>query len=155
MNEQILFQAILTVAALTIAAFIFSIPRRIRDQKFKSENPDKKEGNFKEYYENGNLKYDYNLKDWKLNGTLTEYNEKGKIKFKGNFINDKPDGLHLCFYENGNLKSEYKWKKNATDFDSTCWDIEGNEIACNDAEIQYSFSKIKPKADKKVKRGEF
>ena len=39
----------------------------------------------KEYYENGNLRYDGEFLDGKWNGKGKEYDQNGNIKYKGHF----------------------------------------------------------------------
>ena len=59
----------------------------------------------KEYYENGNLKYegltrlDLRVKEWKF------YYENGKLQFIGDYKYGEQDGFWKIYYENGNIKN--------------------------------------------------
>ena len=59
----------------------------------------------KEYYENGNLKYEgltrlgLRVKEWKF------YYENGKLQFIGGYKYGEQDGLWKIYYENGNIKN--------------------------------------------------
>lgn len=59
----------------------------------------------KEYYENGNLKYEgltrlgLRAKEWKF------YYENGKLQFIGDYKYGEQDGIWKIFYENGNIKN--------------------------------------------------
>ena len=59
----------------------------------------------KEYYENGNLKYEgllcngKRIKEWKF------YYENGKLQFIGDYKYGEQDGLWKIYYENGNIKN--------------------------------------------------
>ena len=59
----------------------------------------------KEYYENGNLKYEgltrlgLRVKEWKF------YYENGKLQFIGDYKYGEQDGIWKIFYENGNIKN--------------------------------------------------
>ena len=59
----------------------------------------------KEYYKNGNLKYEgltrlgLRVKEWKF------YYENGKLQFIGDYKYGEQDGLWKIYYENGNIKN--------------------------------------------------
>ena len=59
----------------------------------------------KEYYENGNLKYEgltrlgLRVKEWKF------YYENGKLQFIGDYKYGEQNGLWKIYYENGNIKN--------------------------------------------------
>ena len=59
----------------------------------------------KEYYKNGNLKYEgltrlgLRVKEWKF------YYENGKLQFIGDYKYGEQDGIWKIFYENGNIKN--------------------------------------------------
>ena len=59
----------------------------------------------KEYYENGNLKYEgltrlgLRVKEWKF------YYENGKLQFVGDYKYGEQDGIWKIYYENGNIKN--------------------------------------------------
>ena len=94
-----------------------------------------KEGQWVEFYENGNKKRITNIENEKNNGILEAYYEDGKKKLTANFVNndlhgafnsyykngqlavkatfnkDNLSGLYYKFYDNGNPKSEFEYNE--------------------------------------------
>ena len=60
-------------------------------------------GNCKTFYESGKLSEDYNYDNGKLEGSYTAYYESGQVKEKYNNINDKGEGPYEEYYEDGTL----------------------------------------------------
>ena len=63
--------------------------------KLKKEyfiNAGKKEGIYKSYYKNGQLKYEVNYIDGKKNGIEKSYYIDGQLFKEVNYINDKKEG---------------------------------------------------------------
>ena len=67
---------------------------------------DKKQGVWKYYYENGDVKSQGVMKDNLKTGEWIFYYEDGKIEQRGKYNNDKPSGLWTWYYNNGN-----KWRE--------------------------------------------
>jgi antitoxin component YwqK of YwqJK toxin-antitoxin module len=67
---------------------------------------DKKEGLWKYYYDNGDLRYVRNYKDGKAEGLWEYYVSGGRLWFRSNYKNDKADGLREEYYKNGNIKEQ-------------------------------------------------
>ncbi|MAD11452.1 MAG: hypothetical protein CMC04_01855 [Flavobacteriaceae bacterium] len=63
----------------------------------------KREGEYLEYYENGQLRFKRNYKDGKLEGEYLIYYESGQLKKKNNYKNGKRDGENIHYWENGQL----------------------------------------------------
>ena len=74
---------------------------KLRQQGHLNSNG-KIEGNCKEYFENGNLYKDSNMKDGLPHGNFKEYFENGKLKMDYNFENGVQHGSQNEFYDNGN-----------------------------------------------------
>ena len=55
---------------------------------------DKKEGFFKKFHDNGQLKEEGNSINGKKEGLYKTYYENGQLKSEGNYKDDKLDGLH-------------------------------------------------------------
>jgi len=72
----------------------------------------KSNGFYQEYYENGNLKKEYNIFDDEINGLYQEYYKSGKLKIKSNYIDGKKNGLHQQYYESGQLEIECNYINN-------------------------------------------
>ena len=56
------------------------------------------------YYQNGQLKYEYNYKDGKENGRQVAYYENGQILYDGNYKDDERYGKFVRYYENGQIE---------------------------------------------------
>ena len=68
-----------------------------------------KEGHFlkRSAYPNRNL---YGDEDPLQNGSGKLYDESGKLKFEGEFLNDKKDGQGIEYYSNGQIKELGSYK---------------------------------------------
>lgn len=66
----------------------------------------------REYYENGNIKYNGTMENGIYNGNGTQYYDNGKIKSNGIFKNGKYNGNVTLYYENGIIQYEGEWKNN-------------------------------------------
>ena len=65
----------------------------------------------KTYYDNGNVKSTYVVRNGKRNGPVSEYYENGNIHKKYNIKNgDVFDGQVITYYQNGNVESSYVYK---------------------------------------------
>jgi antitoxin component YwqK of YwqJK toxin-antitoxin module len=69
-----------------------------------SQNIPPKNGEWKEYYENGQLKIVGFYKDGKQEGEWKEYHENGQLKSVGSFKNGRQEGEWKAYDENGQLK---------------------------------------------------
>ena len=63
----------------------------------------------KEYYDNGQVKEEANLKDGKLEGIGKYYYESGQLWEEGNFKDGKLEGITKTYYENGQLQAELNY----------------------------------------------
>ncbi|MFH0893993.1 MAG: DUF3352 domain-containing protein [Bacteroidota bacterium] len=66
------------------------------------------DGEFKTKYQNGNLQYEYKVKEGKLDGLCRTYYESGKIKSAVNYKEGKAEGLATFYYENETRRAEVK-----------------------------------------------
>ena len=72
-----------------------------------------KNGQYTSYYENGQLKYEWNYnKDRKKEGLIKVFFENGQIQFEGNCKNGKLEGLTKYYFNNGQLKSQGYYSDN-------------------------------------------
>ena len=69
----------------------------------------RKNGEGKEYYKNGMLKYEGKFFNDEYNGEGIKYYENGEKKYEGKFINGKYNGEGTEYYENGDKKYEGKF----------------------------------------------
>lgn len=84
----------------------------------------KKEGLWKEYYDNRNLHFEFSYKRGELNGISKLYYESGVLSKQVNYKDGKEQGDYMVYFENGQLleKGSYRdGKKNGVIFtyDST------------------------------------
>ena len=66
----------------------------------------------KEYFENGNIKFNGTLENGEYNGYGIIYYDNGKIKYKGFLKNGKYNGYGFLFYENGEIQYDGEWLDN-------------------------------------------
>jgi antitoxin component YwqK of YwqJK toxin-antitoxin module len=65
----------------------------------------------KEYFQNGFLKEESELKDSDKDGVYREYYENGNVKYAGKFKDDKPIEKQYFYHENGKQQKIEYWKK--------------------------------------------
>jgi antitoxin component YwqK of YwqJK toxin-antitoxin module len=109
---------------LCIVIFALSSPAVLSAKTFKEYYPDgklmtefnmklfKMHGPFRTYSKTGKLIEEANFKEGKLDGPMNEYYESGKLKIRWHYIEDKPKTKKV-FHENGKLKED--WNFNVTD----------------------------------------
>lgn len=71
--------------------------------------PDLTKDEYTAYYDNGNPKYEIDLKNGWKHGRFTSYFENGNEQFKGKFKDDKKDGTWRIYKENGELLTKMKF----------------------------------------------
>ena len=69
----------------------------------------------KEYYNNGKLKFEYEIKNGEKEGFSREYYENGQLKKESCYKNGKLNGLYKQYYENGQLEIEATYKDGKID----------------------------------------
>ena len=75
---------------------------KLKAKWYEDENGDL-EGEYKEWYENGNLKIIKNYKDGKLNGVVTLYYPNGNLKVTGKFKENYKNGLFIFYSIDKNI----------------------------------------------------
>lgn len=78
--------------------------------EYEKNDNEQFEGLYREYFENGQKKLEYNYRLGKLNGECREYFENGKLKAEYYCNNGEFDGLYKKYYPNGELETEYNYK---------------------------------------------
>ena len=149
---EIFITAVATVLLLTVLNWFFSISELIQFIIFKKNNPDKEEGIFKAFYENGNIKSEQNYLNWKFNGKWKIFYENGNIKSENNYQDDKLNGESKEFFQDGNIMSLKNYLNNRTDgtqiewynngqikrqvktsslgSETKCWNENGEQVKC-------------------------
>ena len=72
----------------------------------------KKNGPYKEYYSNAQLKTDAYYIDNKLNGPFVSYHGNGEYEKKATYENNRLVGIFESFHEDGSLKERIEYKNN-------------------------------------------
>ena len=149
---EIFITAVATVLLLTVLNWFFSISELIQFIIFKKNNPDKEEGIFKTFYENGNIKSEQNYLNWKFNGKWKIFYENGNIKSENNYQDGKLNGESKEFFQDGNIMSLKNYLNNRTDgtqiewynngqikrqvktsslgSETKCWNENGEQVKC-------------------------
>ena len=91
-----------------------------------------KQGNWKEYYDDGNLKAEGNYTNDLKDGYWKYYYKNGNLEEKGKYINNQPDSTWYWYYSDGNLLREEKFYNGLPDGLLTEYDKEGNVITQGD-----------------------
>ena len=82
---------------------------------------------FKQYYNNGELFAEVNLKDGKFNGLCKfYYTSDGTLKMQGNYLNDEKNGKFIEYDYDGSL-SEYTYVKGLLNGPYTIYYLNGNK----------------------------
>ena len=89
---------------------------------------DKGEKQGVEYWPNGVIKAEGNMKDGKRHGLWTGYNDKGKVKSRGEFINGVQQGPTVVFHDNGTIFYNGTYKDGKQVGIWKFYDNEGNEM---------------------------
>ena len=66
-------------------------------------------GQWQEWLENGNLRYNSYWKDSKGHGLWQYFHDNGKLKYEESYLLDIPNGISRQYYDNGQLKSDFFW----------------------------------------------
>ena len=77
----------------------------------------------------GNLKYLCKTFEGKKDGLWKQYYENGQLCAKGNYHEGIPVGFWETWRQNGKLWSEFNYKDGVI-VDAKCWDSKGNEQEC-------------------------
>ena len=101
-------------------------------------------GKGKEYYDNGNLKFEGEYLNGQRNGKGKEY-RYDKLKFEGEYLNGQRNGKGKKYYDNGNLKFECEYL-NGKEFIGNKYDENRN--------IEYKYNKINGKGKEYFNNGE-
>lgn len=93
--------------------------------KTEGQIPD---GIAKEYYRNGKLKAEINLKNGLLNGPMKKYSESGYLKSAINYRNGIRHGETKIYWENTNVVSLIDTYEDGRIVDKKVYDVSGNLI---------------------------
>ena len=87
----------------------------------------KRDGPYKEWGWNGNLRIEGNYNKGSLQGYFRSWWENGNLSSEGNYHNGQRwDGIHRSWYENGQLSSERHYKDGLGHGLTKGWDRDGN-----------------------------
>ena len=98
-----------------------------------------REGFFKYFHENGNIKSEGNYLKNQQTGNWKIYSDDGKLDSEGEYIKGKKNGIWIWYTENGNICSKEVYKKDErTSY--TFFDEKGNDVNISDAEFLAKFN---------------
>ena len=87
----------------------------------------KRDGPYKEWGWNGNLRIEGNYNKGSLQGYFRFWRENGNLSSEGNYHNGQRwDGIHRSWYENGQLSSKRHYKDGLVHGLTKGWDRDGN-----------------------------
>ena len=75
----------------------------------KASNPVKKDVE-RSYYQNGNLEYEAEFVNGKLDGTCRVWSVDGNLYSKSEYSNGQPHGVWIIFHSNGTLMHEVQYE---------------------------------------------
>ncbi len=91
-----------------------------------------KQGNWKEYYDNGSIKAEGDYLNDLKNGNWRYYYKSGNLEETGSYVNNKPDGKWYWYYSDGSLLREESFYNGLPDGMLTEYDKVGNIITQGD-----------------------
>ena len=111
-------------------SFIFRYGKIIGEGIFTDSG--QKQGAWKEYYDDGNLKAEGNYKNDLKDGGWKYYYKNGNLEEKGKYINNLPESTWFWYYSEGELLREEHFYNGLSDGMLTEFDKEGNIITQGD-----------------------
>jgi antitoxin component YwqK of YwqJK toxin-antitoxin module len=88
----------------------------------------KREGLWKEYYDDGSLKSEGNYKNNNKTGKWKYYYPNGQLQETGEYVNGKPEGKWLWYYPSGKLLREMNYYEGKPDGEIIEYDENGNIV---------------------------
>ena len=79
------------------------------------------------WYDNGEMEYQVNFKNGKMDGLFKGWYDNGKKKSEKNFKDGRREGSSVMWYENGQKMEEIMYKNDQKDGLETQWYINGNK----------------------------
>ena len=79
------------------------------------------------WYDNGEMEYQVNFKNGKMDGLFKGWYDNGKKKSEKNFKDGRREGSSVMWYENGQKMEEIMYKNDHKDGLETQWYINGNK----------------------------
>jgi len=81
----------------------------------------------REYYKNGNIRWEYDYRNGKLHGKYIRWYENGNKQWEYDYQNGKLHGKYIRWYENGNKQWEYDYRNGKRHGKYICWFEDGNK----------------------------
>ncbi|MDB2385079.1 hypothetical protein N9V96_01255 [Polaribacter sp.] len=103
-------------------------------------------GEYRSYYENGNL---YEIRNYKNNTSSGKqfgyWKNSNILKFEYNYFNNKKEGLQKCWYANGNIAYIYNYKNDNQDGFQKAWRLNGSLYRNFEVKngVRYGFQRSK------------
>jgi len=88
----------------------------------------KQNGEYVEYYQNGQISYKYNFKAGKQHGEFVWYNEDGTLVKKANYVDGIQHGEWITYHDNGQIHTKGNFVNGEEDGEWISYDEDGNVI---------------------------
>jgi antitoxin component YwqK of YwqJK toxin-antitoxin module len=86
------------------------------------------QGDWKLFYDTGELKAEGSYENSKRNGEWIFYHKNGEVEHRGKYVEGLPNGKWTWYFDNGKLRREEFYRRGKEDGASVEYDIEGNVI---------------------------
>jgi antitoxin component YwqK of YwqJK toxin-antitoxin module len=105
--------------ALILASLLFVLSTTFAQDFNRTDGKGRRQGNWRDFYANGQLRYEGKFKNDKCKGTFRYYDEQGKLKATNEFDKSGEKALNKTYAPNGrmiatgyyvNQKKEGEWK---------------------------------------------
>ncbi len=106
---------------------------------FFSFSPNIKQGLYRRWYENGQLKFECHYIDNKAEGTARQWDQSGQQRFQYTFKNGQADGPEQEWYSNGNYYSTGTFKNDFLHGKWTFYNKNGEIVSQREYEEGYSL----------------
>ncbi len=95
------------------------------------------QGDWKLYYDSGQLKAEGDYEDSKRTGDWTFYHKNGAVEHRGKYEEGLPQGKWLWYFDNGKLRRDEFYRRGREDGSVVEYDIEGEVISKGDFTAGY------------------
>jgi antitoxin component YwqK of YwqJK toxin-antitoxin module len=96
----------------------------------KNYSNGKLNGKTRLWYRNGQQKSEWNHENDNMHGVFKDWYENGQLSFEENWKNGREHGITKSWYQNGQLEREADYTVGTLNYES-CWDEKGEKVYCN------------------------
>jgi hypothetical protein len=99
---------------------------KVTGEEHGSMKKGKREGEYLNYYDNGQLENEGNYKNGEREGEYLNYYDNGQLENEGNYKNGKEEGEYVRYYKNGQLSLKGTYKNGKEEGEWVFYDTKGN-----------------------------